>query len=167
MIAPFRRFPLLPLAAAAAVAAVSACSAAAGQPGGPLPASPVPPAPSSAATPLVVPAGEGGGALSVPRTLVLPAGWTARVWARVPDARMEAWTPEGDLLVSQPNRGSVVELRPDAAGTATVTTLLSGLTNSQGLAFASADGKQCCTSRSRTRSTSTRGGRAGPPAPAR
>ena len=22
-------------------------------------------------------------------------GWTARVWARVPDARMEAWTPQG------------------------------------------------------------------------
>ena len=88
----------------------------------------------------MVPAGEGGGALSVPRTLTLPAGWTARVWARVPDARMEAWTPQGDLLVSQPNRGSVVELRPDAAGTATVTTLLSGLTNPQGLAFA--DGRR-------------------------
>ena len=140
MIAPFRRFPLLPLAAAA-VAAASACSAATGQPGGTLPASPVPPAPSSSSVPLVVPAGESGGALSVPRTLVLPSGWTARVWARVPDARMEAWTPDGDLLVSQPNRGSVAELRPDAAGTATVTTLLSGLTNSQGLAFASAGGK--------------------------
>jgi glucose/arabinose dehydrogenase len=141
MTAPFRRFPLLPLAVAAAAAA-TACSAAAGQPGAGLPASPVAPVPSSAATLLVVPAGEGGGALSVPRTLILPAGWTARVWARVPDARMEAWTPEGDLLVSQPKRGSVVELRPDAAGTATVTTLLSGLTNSQGLAFASVDGKQ-------------------------
>jgi len=141
MIAPFRRCPLLPLAAAT-VAAVSACSAAAGQPDGTLPASPVAPAPSSSAVTLVVPAGEGGGALSVPHTLTLPAGWTARVWARVPDARMEAWTPDGDLLVSQPNRGSVVELRPDATGTATVTTLLSGLTNPQGLAFASVDGKQ-------------------------
>jgi glucose/arabinose dehydrogenase len=141
MIAPFRRFPLLPLAVAA-VAAASACSAAASQPDVTLPASPVAPAPSSSPVTLVVPAGESGGALSVPRTLVLPAGWTARVWARVPDARMEAWTPDGDLLVSQPNRGSVVELRPDTAGTATVTTLLSGLTNSQGLAFASVNGKQ-------------------------
>jgi glucose/arabinose dehydrogenase len=141
MTVPFRRSPLLPLAVAVAAAA-SACSAAAGQPGGTLPASPVGPAPSSAATPLVVPAGEGGGALSVPRTLTLPAGWTARVWARVPDARMEAWTPQGDLLVSQPNRGTVVELRPDAAGTATVTTLLSGLTNPQGLAFAAVDGRE-------------------------
>src|SRR5579862_5677216 len=140
MIAPFRRFPLLPLAAAV-VAAASACSAASGQdPGTTLLASPVAPAPSSAATTLVVPAGEGGGALSVPHTLTLPAGWTAQVWARVPDARMEAWTPQGDLLVSQPNRGSVVELRPDAAGTATVTTLLSGLTDPQGLAFATVNG---------------------------
>lgn len=140
---PFRRFPRLPLAAAAAVAVATACSATTGQPPGPtLPASPVAAAPSSAATPLVVPAGEGGGQLDVPRTLILPAGWTARVWARVPNARMEAWTPQGDLLVSQPNRGSVVELRPDAAGTATVTTLLSGLTNPQGLAFATVGGKQ-------------------------
>jgi glucose/arabinose dehydrogenase len=136
MTAPFRRFPLLPLAAAAVAA--TACSAAAGQPAGA--ASPVAPAPSAAATTLVVPAGEGGGALSVPHTLTLPAGWTARVWARVPDARMEAWTPEGDLLVSQPNRGSVVELKPDAAGTATTTTLLSGLTNPQGVAFATVGG---------------------------
>jgi glucose/arabinose dehydrogenase len=138
----FPRIPLLPLAAAAAVAAATACSAAAGRPpGATLAASPVPPAPSSAATTLVVPAGEGGGALSVPRTLILPAGWTARVWARLPDARMEAWTPQGNLLVSQPKGGSVVELRPDAAGTATVTTLLSGLTNPQGLAFATVDGQ--------------------------
>jgi len=88
-----------------------------------------------------VPAGEGGGALATPRTLTVPAGWTARVWARVPDARMEAWTPEGDLLVSTPNDGSVRELRPDAAGTATMTTLLSGLTFPQGLAFAKLDGR--------------------------
>jgi glucose/arabinose dehydrogenase len=138
MTAPFGRSPLLPLAVAAVAA--TACSAAAGQPGAGLPASPVAPAPSSAPVSLVVPAGEGGGALSLPRTLTLPAGWTARVWARVPDARMEAWTPEGDLLVSEPNRGAVLELRPDAAGTATVTTLLSGLTNPQGLAFATAGG---------------------------
>jgi glucose/arabinose dehydrogenase len=92
-------------------------------------------------TPLVVPAGEGGGALATPRTLTVPAGWTARVWSRVPDARMEAWTPEGDLLVSTPNDGSIRELRPDAAGTATMTTLLSGLTFPQGLAFAKLGGR--------------------------
>lgn len=41
-------------------------------------------------TPLTVPAGEGGGGLSVPRTLDVPPGWTVSVWARVPGARMEA-----------------------------------------------------------------------------
>jgi glucose/arabinose dehydrogenase len=54
---------------------------------------------------------------------------------------MEAWTPEGDLLVSVPDNGEIVELRPDAAGTAIVTTLLTGLTNPQGMAFARLDGK--------------------------
>lgn len=71
----------------------------------------------------------------------MPSGWTARVWARVDDARMEAWTPEGDLLVSSTGDGSIMELRPDAAGTATVTTLVSGLTNPQGMALAKLDKK--------------------------
>src|ERR1700722_3313660 len=132
MVSHDRAFPPYP-------AAAPACSAAGGQPAGV--ASPVAPSPSSAATTLVVPAGESGGALSVPHTLTLPAGWTARVWARVPDARMEAWTPQGDLLVSEPNRGAVLELRPDAAGTATAATPLDGLTHPQGLAFAVVGGR--------------------------
>jgi hypothetical protein len=53
-------------------------------------------------TTLAVPASQDGGALSTPHTLIVPAGWTIRVWARIPDARMEAWTPEGNLLVSSP-----------------------------------------------------------------
>jgi glucose/arabinose dehydrogenase len=89
-----------------------------------------------------VPAGQGGGAFTTSRKLKLPAGWSAKVWARVPDARMEAWTPQGDLLVSEPDNGKVVELTPDQAGTATVRTLLSGLTEPQGLAFALVHGKQ-------------------------
>jgi glucose/arabinose dehydrogenase len=54
---------------------------------------------------------------------------------------MEAWTPEGDLLVSEPDNGQIVELRPDAAGTAAVSTLLTGLTYPQGMAFTRLDGK--------------------------
>jgi glucose/arabinose dehydrogenase len=91
-------------------------------------------------TPLIVPAAERGGALSATHTLTVPAGWTARVWARVPGARMEAWTPEGDLLVSAPGHGKIMELRPDTAGTATVTTLLAGLNGPQGMAFARLNG---------------------------
>jgi glucose/arabinose dehydrogenase len=157
---PVRRLPLA-LLAATAVAAVAACSAPAGQPQATAPSTAAAtgsssPAPSStspsvsaadraasadSSTTLVVPEGEGAGVLSTPRQLTVPSGWTARVWARVGDARMEAWTPEGDLLVSSPDDGSVMELRPDAAGTATVTTLLSGLTNPQGLAFTRLDGQ--------------------------
>jgi glucose/arabinose dehydrogenase len=142
----FRRFPLA-LLAAAGVAAVAACGAPASQGQGTAPgASPnaltAGPGSADSTTTLVVPAGEGGGALSVPRPLTVPSGWTARVWARVPEARIEAWTPEGDLLVSVPNDGDIVELRPDAAGTATVMApVLSGLTNPQGLAFARLDGR--------------------------
>jgi glucose/arabinose dehydrogenase len=115
------------------------------------------PAPAPAATPvspaaarsaaarsmvdLVVPPGEGGGAFATPRTLMVPPGWTAGVWARVPDARMEAWTPEGDLLVSQPELGSIVELRPGTHGTAAPHVLLSGLTLPQGMAFARVAGR--------------------------
>lgn len=99
-----------------------------------------PPAAAQSRVALAVPPGEGGGPFATPRTLMLPAGWTARVWARVRDARMEAWTPQGNLLVSQPDEGSIVELRPGAHGTATPHTLLSGLTMPQGMAFARSAG---------------------------
>jgi glucose/arabinose dehydrogenase len=135
-----RRFPLL-LLTSAAIAAASACAGSAGQ-GTPVSSASEPAAAASAsATPLAVPSGEDGGALSTPRTLTMPAGWTAQVWARVPDARIEAWTPEGNLLVSEPNLGKIAELHPGSSGTATMTTLLSGLTSPQGMAFARLDGK--------------------------
>src|ERR1700739_2879903 len=60
------------------------------------------PAVALTTVPLVVPKSEDAAPLNKPRTLQMPHGWTARAWARVPDARMEAWTPGGDLLVSQP-----------------------------------------------------------------
>jgi glucose/arabinose dehydrogenase len=148
MTVPCRGFTVA-LLAAVVVAAAAACSGSPGQgqrtaaPSSPASgsteapvASAVPAPAGSTTTPLVVPAGEGGGALSTTHRLTVPAGWTARVWARVPDARMEAWTPEGDLLVSEPSDGKIMELRPDAAGTAAVTTLLAGLTEPQGMAFA-------------------------------
>ncbi len=55
---------------------------------------------------------------------------------------MEAWTPQGKLLVSEPDDGKIAELTPDQAGTAAVSTLLSGLTEPQGLAFAKVGGRQ-------------------------
>jgi glucose/arabinose dehydrogenase len=94
-----------------------------------------------ASVPLTVPPGEGGGPFAAPRRLRMPSGWTARVWARIPGARMEAWTPGGDLLVSQPDSGSIVALTPRANGTGAPRILLSGLTSPQGMAFARLGGR--------------------------
>jgi glucose/arabinose dehydrogenase len=54
---------------------------------------------------------------------------------------MEAWSPNGDLMVSEPDEGQIVELVPGAnVQTApTERTVLSGLTQPQGLAFAQLD----------------------------
>jgi glucose/arabinose dehydrogenase len=92
---------------------------------------------------LTVPAGQDTGAFSVPRSLNVPPGWKAEVWAQVPGARMEAWSPDGDLLVSEPGQGQIVELVPGGTADAAPTerTVLSGLTQPQGLAFARFAGK--------------------------
>jgi glucose/arabinose dehydrogenase len=134
-------------APAAPAAPASASGTAPASPAGPGSAGPASPSVSATApttsrvqVSLTVPSSEGG-ALSMPHTLTVPPGWTAKVWAHVPGARMEAWTPQGDLLVSQPGSGRVTELRPDASGTAASRTVLSGLTNPQGLAFARLDGR--------------------------
>jgi len=54
---------------------------------------------------------------------------------------MEARSPEGDLLVSEPGSGRVVELAPRSGGTAASRIVLSGLTSPQGLAFARLGGR--------------------------
>jgi glucose/arabinose dehydrogenase len=89
------------------------------------------------ATTLIVPPGTGGEPFDVPRTLAIPAGWTATVWARVSDARFAVWTPQHDLLVSSSESGRVVELIPGRrqSAPARLRVLISGLTGPQGLAF--------------------------------
>jgi glucose/arabinose dehydrogenase len=54
---------------------------------------------------------------------------------------MEAWTPGGDLLVSEPGLGRTEELVPDHAGTGRPRPLLTGLTQPQGMAFARTGGR--------------------------
>ena len=88
------------------------------------------------ATPLTVATGASGGS-AAGKSLNIPAGWKAEVWANVPGARMAAWSPDGKLLVSTGSGGSVKILTPTSAGKApTVKTLISGLPGVQGIAFA-------------------------------
>ncbi|HEY3902951.1 MAG TPA: hypothetical protein VGM14_03445 [Streptosporangiaceae bacterium] len=89
---------------------------------------------------VAAPPGEDG-AFAVKHKLHVPPGWTVRVWGRVSDARMEAWTPQGDLLVSQPDEGTVAELIPSRTGLAKMRTVLSNVTQPQGLAFARLGGR--------------------------
>jgi glucose/arabinose dehydrogenase len=108
------------------------------------PAAPVTPGAAAARQriALTVPAAWRHGAFATRRTLLLPSGWRAQVWALVPAARMEVWTPQGRLLVSVPDAGRVTELTPGRDGKAPVArTLLSGLTSPQGLAFGRANGR--------------------------
>jgi glucose/arabinose dehydrogenase len=88
---------------------------------------------------LSVPSSMEGGELSEPHELEVPKGWKASVWARVEGARMEVVTPEGNLLVSTPSAGAVVELSGDGTATAEHP-VLGDLESPQGLAFAERGG---------------------------
>ncbi len=91
----------------------------------------------SASVTVSVPAANRQGSFQGPQTMTLPGGWKAEAWALVPGARLETWTPEGNLLVSVPSAGKVVELIPRSARSAPPTqrTIVSGLENPQGMAF--------------------------------
>ncbi len=81
--------------------------------------------------------GQGAAPFDQPHTLIVPTGWSAQVWSRVPDARLAAWAPDGALLVSQPSLGQITRLVPSRTpGVAPAASVLaSGLTNPHGLAF--------------------------------
>ena len=136
------RFVLFGLAALLLL--VPACSSGSGAPpaANAAPGSASRGAPTSAttaglvSTPVTVGPGMGDEPFDTARSVQVPPGWTASVWARVPKARLEAWAPDGSLLVSVPEDGEVTRLVPGANGAApTRTTLLSGLTQPHGLAF--------------------------------
>jgi glucose/arabinose dehydrogenase len=70
-----------------------------------------------------------------PRKALVPKGWTLSVWARLPKPRLEAWAPDGNLLVSIPSAGQVVRLEPSGAGPR-MGLLIGGMDQPHGLAFA-------------------------------
>ncbi|MEU8817383.1 gluconolaconase [Actinoplanes sp. NPDC048796] len=85
------------------------------------------------AIPLVatpVQGGNGEAPFNENRELKAPQGWTVSVYARVPSARLLAFTPDGKLLVSRPKYGDVLSVSQGAQ-----TTLLRGLNQPHGLAF--------------------------------
>jgi glucose/arabinose dehydrogenase len=69
-----------------------------------------------------------------PRKALVPEGWTLSVWARIPQPRLAAWTPDGNLLLSVPSTGQVIRLEPSGAGPR-ANLLLEGLDQPHGLAF--------------------------------
>lgn len=87
---------------------------------------------------LRVPAANRSGAFTTSHTLKVPRGWKVEVWALVSNARLEQWTPQGALLVSDPTDGKIVELTPRSnRGTPpTQRVIVSGLNQPQGMAFA-------------------------------
>jgi glucose/arabinose dehydrogenase len=119
--------------------AVAACGSGSSSTAEPI-ASTAPEADGSETVTLSVPAKMRGGELSEPRRVSVPEGWKMSVWARPEGARMMAITPEGNLLVSLPSTGAVMELSGGemAEGEKVV---LAGLESPQGLAFAERGGK--------------------------
>ena len=99
------------------------------------------PAPRFVEVSLQVPSGEDAAPFDAERSVTVPAGWSAAVWARVPGARFLLWTPEGNLLVTAAQSGEVIELSPGRNGAAPrQRVLVSGLTEPQGLALDSIQG---------------------------
>jgi glucose/arabinose dehydrogenase len=93
-------------------------------------------APELVATTVRVLDGTGSGPFDSERKVQAPPGWTVTVWARVDKARLLAWTPDRQLLVSRPKFGDVIALTPGTGETAPAQrTLLSGLNQPHGLDF--------------------------------
>jgi glucose/arabinose dehydrogenase len=121
------------------VAVLAACSTESPPQQSTAPASTSPAAPASpklAATAVKVPRDLAQSPFDQPRQALVPDGWTLSVWARVPKARMATWTPDGSLLVSIPANGQIVKLTPKHGAAPQQSTLLEGLDQPHGMAFA-------------------------------
>ena len=97
------------------------------------------PAPASAklvSVPVDVPGDLAQSPLDEPRQALIPDGWSMSVWARIPKARLAAWTPDGALLVSLPASSRIVKLTPKPGAAPQQSTFLDGLDQPHGMAFA-------------------------------
>ena len=109
-------------------------------------AGPIPTAPPAAfgtgPVTVAVPAGNAAAPFDVVRTLNAPTGATVTAWARIDQPRLAVWTPRGDLLVSQPNQGTVLRLQPNGTAAPKQSKVVTGLISPQGLAFDNLDGQE-------------------------
>ncbi len=121
------------------IALLAACTTNAPPQPSPAPVPPAAPAPASADLAPVsvdVPGDLAQAPFDEPRQALVPDHWTLSVWARVPKARLAAWTPDGALLVSLPSSGQIVKLAPKSAVVPQESVLLEGLDQPHGMAFA-------------------------------
>ncbi len=103
------------------------------------PTKPAAPAPASGKlvfAPVDIPADLAQSPLDEPRQALIPDGWTLSVFARIPKARLETWTPDGALLVSVPADSQILKLTPKRAAAPEQSILLDGLDQPHGMAFA-------------------------------
>jgi glucose/arabinose dehydrogenase len=75
------------------------------------------------------------------RVLMVPPGFKISVLARVPAARFIMPLSTGEILVAQPVLGSILLVRLQADGTATVSTIIEDLQSPQGMALHQSDDK--------------------------
>lgn len=69
------------------------------------------------------------------RVLMVPPGFKISVVTRIQGARFIMPLSTGEFLVAQPGLGSILLVRPQAGGTASVSTLIEDLQNPQGMAL--------------------------------
>jgi glucose/arabinose dehydrogenase len=114
------------------VALLAGCSSEPPQPQTP----PSTPSNNLVSAPVDVPARFAQAPFDKPQHALIPEGWSMSVWARIPKARLAAWTPDKALLVSVPATGEIVKLTPKPNAAPDQSVLLDGLDEPHGLAFA-------------------------------
>ena len=74
------------------------------------------------------------------RSLNVPPKFGISVYARVPDARFMTVTPDGDLLVSQPDYGKVTRIHRNPTGDPSLNDFVTGLKSPHDIVFHTIDG---------------------------
>lgn len=82
-----------------------------------------------------VPSSMATAPFNVPRYLTVPPDFQIAVYARVPNARFMAVTPDGNLLVSRPAAGRIALVRPNAGSDPLISDFATGLSRPHDMVF--------------------------------